>query len=84
MAMTRSRCANFVDNCFWGLRCSWWHLRQAKDVVAFEQSIFSENQDYKSFRSCNEDGPCRFYAHVVRKPVVRKPGENCKEDGPPT
>ena len=32
-----------------GLRCSWWHLRQANDAVASEGSIFSENQDYKSF-----------------------------------
>ena len=32
-----------------GLRCSWWHLRQANDAVASEQSIFSENHDYKRF-----------------------------------
>ena len=33
-----------------GLRCSWWHSRQENDAVASEQSIFSENQDYKFFR----------------------------------
>ena len=32
-----------------GLRCSWWHLRQANDAVASERSIFSKNQDYKRF-----------------------------------
>ena len=35
--------------CLLGLRCSWWHLRQANDAIASERSIFSENQDYKSF-----------------------------------
>ena len=32
-----------------GLKCSWWHPRQANDAVASEPSIFSENHDYKSF-----------------------------------
>ena len=32
-----------------GLRCSWWHSRQANDAVASERSIFIENHDYKSF-----------------------------------
>ena len=32
-----------------GLRCSWWHSRQANDATGFEQSIFSENHDYKRF-----------------------------------
>ena len=32
-----------------GFKCSWWHPRQANDTVASEPSIFSENQDYKSF-----------------------------------
>ena len=27
-----------------GLRCSWWHSRQANDVIASERSIFSENR----------------------------------------
>ena len=34
--------------CLLGLRCSWWHSRQANDALASEQSLFSENQDYKS------------------------------------
>ena len=29
-----------------GLKCSWWHPRQANDTVASEPSIFSENHDY--------------------------------------
>ena len=33
-----------------GFKCSWWHRRQANDVVASEPSIFSENHDYKFFR----------------------------------
>ena len=32
-----------------GFKCSWWHRRQANDVVASEPSIFSENHDYNSF-----------------------------------
>ena len=32
-----------------GVKCSWWHSRQANDAVASEPSIFSENHDYKSF-----------------------------------
>ena len=32
-----------------GFKFSWWHLRQANDAVASEPSIFSENDDYKSF-----------------------------------
>ena len=32
-----------------GFKCSWWHQRQANDAVASEQSIFSENHNYKSF-----------------------------------
>ena len=32
-----------------GLKCSWWHPRQANDAVASETSIFSENHDYKVF-----------------------------------
>ena len=28
---------------------SWWHMRQANDVIASEPSIFSEIHDYKSF-----------------------------------
>ena len=38
-----------VGVCILGLRCSWWHLRQANDVVSFQWSIFSKSQDYKSF-----------------------------------
>ena len=30
-----------------GFKCSWWHLRQSNDAIAFEQGIFSENPDYK-------------------------------------
>ena len=32
-----------------GVKCSWWHPRQANDAVASEPSIFSENHDYKFF-----------------------------------
>ena len=32
-----------------GFKCSWWHRRQANDVLASEPSIFRENHDYKSF-----------------------------------
>ena len=32
-----------------GGRYSWWHSRQANDAVASQRSIFSENQDLKSF-----------------------------------
>ena len=32
-----------------GSKCSWWHRKQANDAIASEQSIFSENHDYKSF-----------------------------------
>ena len=32
-----------------GFKCSWWHPRQANDVVASESSIFSENHNSKSF-----------------------------------
>ena len=38
-----------VDSCGirrLGFKCSWWHRRQANDVVASEPSIFSENHDY--------------------------------------
>ena len=34
-----------------GVKCSWWHPRQANDTVASERSIFSENQIIKVF-SC--------------------------------
>ena len=34
---------------FWGSGVVGWHPRQANDAVASERSIFSENQDYKSF-----------------------------------
>ena len=30
-------------------KCSWWHPRQANDVIASERTIFSENHDYKRF-----------------------------------
>ena len=33
-----------------GFKCSWWHRRQINDAIASEQSIFSENHNYKSFR----------------------------------
>ena len=32
-----------------GFKCSWWHPRQANYGVASLPSIFSENNDYKSF-----------------------------------
>ena len=32
-----------------GVKCSWWHRRQANDAVASEPSVFSENHDYKRF-----------------------------------
>ena len=41
----------FADSfgiCLLGFMCSWWHLRQANDAVAFERSIFSKNHNYKS------------------------------------
>ena len=49
IAMSCPCCADSVGIRILGLRCSWWHSRQANDAVASEQSIFSENQDYKSF-----------------------------------
>ena len=42
-------CAYSIDIHILGLRCSWWHSRQANDVIGSEQSILSQNQDYKSF-----------------------------------
>ena len=47
--MSCSRCADSVGARILGLRCSWWHSRQANDAVPSDQSIFSKNQDYKSF-----------------------------------
>ena len=47
--MSCPRCVDFVGIRILGVRCSWWHSRQANDAVASERSIFSENQDYKSF-----------------------------------
>ena len=45
-----------------GIRCSWWHSRQANDAVAFERSIFSENQHYKRFFPC----PVNPYVPIFR------------------
>ena len=32
-----------------GFKCSWCHPKQANGAVASEPSIFSKNNDYKSF-----------------------------------
>ena len=42
------RCVDFVGIHIVGLRCSWWHSRQANDAIYSKGSIFSENQDYRS------------------------------------
>ena len=47
--MSCPRCTDSVGIRLLGLRCSWWHSRQANDIVASERSIFSENYDYISF-----------------------------------
>ena len=47
--MSYPRCADSVGIRILGLRCSWWHSSQANDAVSSERSVFSENQDYKSF-----------------------------------
>ena len=46
--MSCPSCVDSVGIRLLGLRCSWWHSRQANDAVASERSIFRENQDYKS------------------------------------
>ena len=33
---------NFVDFCILGLRCSWWHSRQANDTVGSERYILAK------------------------------------------
>ena len=47
--MTFQPSADSFGICRLGLKCSWWHLRQANDAVASEPSVFSENHNYKSF-----------------------------------
>ena len=47
--MSCPHCADLIGIRILGLRCSWWHLRQANDAIGSERSIFSEDQDYKSF-----------------------------------
>ena len=42
-----SSCADSVGSLILGLRCSWWHPRQANDIVASKRSIFSENHNDK-------------------------------------
>ena len=47
--MSYPHCMDFVGICLLGLRCSWWHSRQANEAIASERNIFSENKDYNSF-----------------------------------
>ena len=49
IAMSCPRYADAVGIRILGLRCSWWHSRQANDAVASKRSIFSKNHYYKSF-----------------------------------
>ena len=59
IALSHQRCADSVAIRILGLRCTWWHWRQANDAIASERSILSENHDVKVFTCRGE--PVRTY-----------------------